>query len=182
MTIKQIIDDVFTEEFGYANENGDRYYDGCVITAFTVRCEVENILKWKIKRYCSKLKEEGAKIATKFRRLSYSDDIHILYDNDIDLDMYLTGTCMWWSNFLKEAAFSAVYEAVNIIHANVEYYKEQREITERLKRERRERKEKLRKESAEWDYLRFSRTGTDNYISVSGVNDAINEYLSTKDW
>jgi hypothetical protein len=182
MTVKQIIDDVFNTWFGYPNENGDRFYNGCVITAYEVRLETEIKIRCRIKQECSNRRKSGAPVATKFKKLGYSNDAYILYDNNINLETYLIGTCMETTRILMDIAYSAVRYAAEDIEVSTRYRKEQKAITEHLKEERIERRKHLKEENDEWDYLRFSKTGTDNYISVSGVNDAINEYLSTKDW
>lgn len=182
MTVKQIIEEIFNTWFGYPNEKGDRFYDGCVITAYEVRLETEVKMQGMIKRECSSRRKSGAPVATKFKKLGYSGNIYILYDNNINLETYLIGTCMETTRILMDIAYNAVRYTAKDIEASARYRKEQEAITERLKEERIARRKCLKEENAEWDYLRFSKTGTDSYISVSSVNGAIEEYLSTKDW
>jgi hypothetical protein len=174
MTVKQIIKWIFDDEIGI-EITGKRYYKGLEISQveidFTVREKMKALIKEDVKR----MESLGKKVPTKYSKLRYSNHLDWMITNSIDKNV---DTYSIHKN-LSLIAIQACKESVKEIIQDKEWIIEQKELTERLIKEREERR-KNRKENL--DYIRFSKTGTDNYISVSGVNDAINEYLSTKDW
>lgn len=173
MTVKQIIKWIFDDEIGI-DITGKRYYKGLEISQVEIDFQVRERMKALIKEDVKIMESLGKKVPTKYSKLRYSNHLDWMIKNSVDknVDTYSI------HDHLSLITIQACKESVKEIIQDKEWIIEQKELTERLIKEREEKRR--RKENL--DYLRFSKTGTDNYISVSGVNDAINEYLSTKDW